>query len=468
MRALKSAVTSVAILLSCTLLTAQTSGIMSDFMGEPPQFIYLYDEVEALTGEKEFVEVLTVSSQGHFEFPEFENSSERVVVLESPPWIWRAIVNPQSTDTLILHFPSNGPTKLRGVPARYSYTLNSLDSSTLDVYEGFKSRVDELDYLSAYDRMAQSGAVGGAVSLVDNKYLDSLDAVFHAEFMNVIESELISSSQFYTDLVMALNWKWRRESGEKPEDLMSSWRSQGGMSRGRTLMQRLNSPGWVQSWAEVHYDWFEGATHELNSYVIKGDVDSIAHYLACSEEEAHLAMWWWDLNAPTQMTSGWWARYKNTPIGMLRSNSLANEDLFTSENFLDQRWTTPSNDIVYTEELYGTWTAILVLKYESMASLREWGAFRGISESIGVKRNDIRFLILCIDGSEESWKKVLRNRTSTDEMVRWVGTDARWMNGLDINSVPQVVVVTPGLDIYNFTAPLPSLGLRRYLKLLPR
>ena len=244
--------------------------------------------------------------------------------------------------------------------------------------------------------------------------------------------------------------------------------SAGGMSRGRTLMQRLNSPGWVQSWAEVHYDWFEGATPELNSYVFKGDVDSIAHYLACSEEEAHLAMWWWDLNAPTHMTSGWWARYNNTPIGMLRSNSLANEDLFTSENFLDQRWTTPSNDIVYTEELYGTWTAILVLKYESMACLREWGAFRGISETLGVKRNDIRFLILCIDGNEESWKKVLRNRTSTDEMVRWIGTDARWMNGLDINSVPQVVVVTPGLDIYNFTAPLPSLGLRRYLELLPR
>ena len=77
MRALKSAVTSVAILLSCTLLTAQTSGIMSDFMGEPPQFIYLYDEVEALTGEKEFVEVLTVSSQGHFEFPEFCGGAHR-------------------------------------------------------------------------------------------------------------------------------------------------------------------------------------------------------------------------------------------------------------------------------------------------------------------------------------------------------------------------------------------------------
>ena len=108
-----------------------------------------------------------------------------------------------------------------------------------------------------------------------------------------------------------------------------------------------------------------------------------------------------------------------------------------------------------------------MIKYESIECLREWEAFRGISETIGIKRNDIRFLILCIDGSEESWKKVLRNRTSTDEMVRWVGTDVRWMNGLDINSVPQVVVVTPGLDIYNFTAPLPSLGLRKYLERLP-
>ena len=107
--------------------------------------------------------------------------------------------------------------------------------------------------------MSQSGAVGGAVSLVDNDYLDSLDAVFKAEFMIVLENELISSSHFYTDLVMALYWKWRRESGEKPKDLVSSWKSQDGMSRGRPLMQRLNSPGWVQSWAEVHYDWFEDA-----------------------------------------------------------------------------------------------------------------------------------------------------------------------------------------------------------------
>ena len=125
-------------------------------------------------------------------------------------------------------------------------------------------------------------------------------------------------------------------------------------------------------------------------------------------------------------------------------------------------------DIVYVDELYGKWTVILVVKHESMASQREWGAFRSISETIGIKRDDIRFVILCIDGDEENWQKVLRNRENTSEVVRWVGTDARWMNGLDINSVPQVVVVTPALDIYNYAAPLPSLGLGKYLEILPK
>ena len=156
--------------------------------------------------------MITVDAKGGFTLPIWPTKGERVVVLESPPWAWRAVINPKSSDKLLLHHPQNGPTKPRGVPARYSY---SSEESSLSIYEEFKKRIDELDYLSAYDRMAQSGAVGGAKMLVNNKYLDSLDSIFHAEFTSVIEKELISNSPFYTDLVMALNWKWRRESGEK-------------------------------------------------------------------------------------------------------------------------------------------------------------------------------------------------------------------------------------------------------------
>ena len=349
------------------------------------------------------------------------------------------------------------------MPARYSY---SSDESSLSIYEEFKKRVDELDYLSAYDRIAQSGAVEGATMLVNNKYLDSLNAVFHTKFTSVIEQELIADSPFYTDLVMALNWKWRRDSGEQSADLRRSWVSQGGMENGRSLYELLKSPGWVQSWAEVHFDWFEYDRKELNTFVPEGNVKAIAKLLGCSTDQAQLAMWWWDLNAPSQMTSGWWARFHSTEIGKMRSRS--SEDLFTSKNFPDRIWTTPSKDIVYVDELHGKWTAILVVKYESIASQREWGAFRAISETIAIKRDDIRFVILCIDGDEENWQNVLQRRENTSEVVRWVGNDARWMNGLDINSVPQVIVVTPALDIYNYAAPLPSLGLRKYLEILPK
>ena len=442
---------------------AQTTGQVTDFPDEPPQFIYLYEEVEALTGEREFVDMITVDALGGFALPNWESKGEKVIVLESPPWVWRVVINTESIDNLLLHHPPNGPTKLRGVPARYSY---SSDESALTVYEEFKKRVGELNYLSTYDRMAQSGAVGGATNLVNNKYLDSLDAVFHAEFTSVIEQELIANSPFYTDLVLALNWKWRRESGEQSSDLRDSWVSQGGMENGRNLFELLKSPGWVQSWAEVYFDWFDDDRQLLNTLVAEGNVSAIANHLKCSEDQAQLAMWWWDLNTPSQMTSGWWARYNTTEIGLIRSES--HDDLFTSESFLDQRWTTPSTDIVYVDELYGKWTAILIVKHESMASQIEWGAFRDISETIGIKRDDIRFVVLCIDGDEGKWQSVLRNRKSTSEVVRWVGTDARWMNGLDINSVPQVVVVSPALDIYSYAAPLPSLGLKKYLEILPK
>ena len=40
-------------------ILAQTSGQLSDFPYQPPQFIYLYEEVEALTGEREFVDMIT-------------------------------------------------------------------------------------------------------------------------------------------------------------------------------------------------------------------------------------------------------------------------------------------------------------------------------------------------------------------------------------------------------------------------
>ena len=156
--------------------------------------------------------MIAVGDNGEFTLPYFTDDTESVIELESPPFKWTVIVSKAFTDTLILHKPANGPTKLKGVPARYS--LSSAESP-LSEFENFKKRTAELDYLSAYDRMAQSGAVGGAKGLVDKKYLDSLDAVFHAEYSSVIERDLISKSQYYSDLVIASGWRWRREAAKR-------------------------------------------------------------------------------------------------------------------------------------------------------------------------------------------------------------------------------------------------------------
>ena len=48
---------------------AQTTGQITHWLDEPPQFLFLYQELEALTGESIFVDMLTVDSEGKFNPP---------------------------------------------------------------------------------------------------------------------------------------------------------------------------------------------------------------------------------------------------------------------------------------------------------------------------------------------------------------------------------------------------------------
>ena len=77
-------------------------------------------------------------------------------------------------------------------------------------------------------------------------------------------------------------------------------------------------------------------------------------------------------------------------------------------------------------------------------------------------------MVLSVDEKEEQWNQVLKYRESTGEVVRWVGADTRWLDGFGISSVPQVVIVTPGIEIFNMGAPSPSNGLLRFLENLPQ
>ena len=54
--------------------------------------------------------------------------------------------------------------------------------------------------------------------------------------------------------------------------------------------------------------------------------------------------------------------------------------------------------------------------------------------------------VLSVDGSEEHWRATLGHRESIKERVRWVGRDPGWWDRLDVERLPQVVVVKPNGD----------------------
>ena len=441
---------------------AQTEihGKMLGWDSDPPQFLFYYQELESFSGAKELVDIISIGLDGRFTI-ETKVSYTHVATFEAPPYAWNLIVEPASGDSIYLNKPKGGPTKLRGVYGSYSFS-NS-DSHPYTVYSDFSEQLKKLEGLVMYDRMAQSGAIKGGSSLVNKTYLDSVDAVFDSLYFRSMDA--VGSSAFYADLIHAKKLQWMRESGEADEKIQSTWRTYNGESR--EFYEKVSSPGWCSSYVIANGNWFEKSNAGLSSWVSSGRVDSISDYLKCTETDAQIAMWWWDIASPSQMTSGWWARYDGTAVGKMRSLKLNEKLTFNSDSFLDQKWTTPSSDIVSVDELYGKWTVILIVKYGSTLSLREWNALRSVEESIKLNRNDLRFMVLSIDEKEELWNKVLKYRESTGEMVRWVGADTRWLDGFGISSVPQVVVLTPGIEIFEMSAPSPSKGLLMYLENLP-
>ena len=434
---------------------------MRGWHGDPPQFLFYYQELESFSGAKKLVDIISVGLDGRFTI-EASDSYTHVATLEAPPYAWNFILEPLSNDSIYLEKPEGGPTKLRGVYGRYSFSNSESHPHT--AYSEFSNQVRDLENLVMYDRMAQSGAVSGGTSLVNSAYIDSVDAVFDSLYFSALDAS--SQSPFYADLIQAKKLQWMRESGAKEEDVQLVWNQYD--SATRSVDEKVTSPGWCSSYVMTHGDWFNNADLSLTSWVSSGQVDCIASYLNCTEEEAQIAMWWWDIAAPSQMTSGWWARYDKSEIGQLRSLKLNEDLLFNSNTFIDQKWTTPSSDIVSVDELYGKWTVILIVKYGSTLSLREWNALRSVKKSIKLARNDLRFMVLSIDEKEEQWNKILKYRESTGEVVRWVGADTRWLDGFGISSVPQVVTVTPGIDIFNTGAPSPSNGLLKFLENLPQ
>ena len=135
-------------------------GRMSGWGGEllePPSFLFMYEELDGMVGNRTLLDVLVISSEGEFSFQR-PSKSTRVYAFEAPPWSWKVLVRPDGmeVDTLTLLRPSKGPSRIRGVMAKSNW---GSDHPSLK-YDSLRMFVAELDALVMYDRMALSCAVG--------------------------------------------------------------------------------------------------------------------------------------------------------------------------------------------------------------------------------------------------------------------------------------------------------------------
>jgi hypothetical protein len=412
----------------------------SELGSEIPSFIYLYEILEGVEGVKKFVDIISVSSQGEFTFLEPEEYT-RVYEFESPPWSWKVLVRPDGLekDSLYLIKPNVGVRRLRGNSARAVWG----DGHPLFQYDSLILLASKLDRLVLYDRMILSGSVGGARSSADTVFIDSINQVFEKACFQLLSSEDFRQEPYYADLVRSRLWQWRRDSGWGSERLKEMWCEEMEFDTSRSKVEKARSPGWCSSWIDVHGEWIEGVEN----------LDSIDMEM----NELDFAMWWRDIIEPHSTASIWWDKNPDSSLAELRA--LRNIEPWNKNDLLKNVWTTPSLDLVPFDELEGYWSVILVVKNGSGSSLKEWGAFRAVENSLKTNRKNLQFVVLCIDGTQKEWESLLSKRISISETLRWVGADCRWLDGFEINSIPQTIIITPSLQIYSNSSLRPSHGL---------
>jgi len=330
-------------------------------------------------------------------------------------------------------------------------------------YDSLRMFVAELDALVMYDRMALSGAVGSGESLTDSNFTDSIDIIFEDACSKLLSDIHFINTPHYRDLVFALRMQWKRDSGFSSEMLRKVWQKETQADTTRTLLEKVQSPGWCSSWIEINNNWYNEVAEasDLVSWINTNSSDSIALSLGCTLDEVDVAMWWWEISEPNSIASLWWSNNLDTPISSLRSFNGPNK--WSSLELLSQVWTTPSLDVVSVDELYGKWSVVLVVKSRSSASMREWSAFRAIESSLLSSHKDIQFVVLSVDGTQLEWDVLVNSRNSSSDILRWVGADTRWLDGLSIVSTPQVIILDPNLEVHSFSNRLPSQGLLKVL-----
>lgn len=413
---------------------------------------------------------LLVDDMGLTRWPSVDDG---VYTLEWLPWAWTIVVEAscaqQGKDTIELVIPSRKPRSLRGNEAPVKYREEH-PASTLASFNDFgQSMLDTLNV----DQLLAVGAVGGGGAEVEEAKRRLALARARMDARVEHDRHRFEPNSMWEDLWKAAVIELRLSLGVSATDAAATDMAPKEALKmhphgdSRDWAERLRSPGWCSSWRWEHERWWDD--DEIRAlpwrhWVSKGQSDSLLAHTSWSLEELHVAMWLGLEESWSNEAKQWWdVRWRDQCMvaEVRRTSDQASAYLLTGQSWADKFWMTPSRSLEPGWAGQGQWMVWLVVKEGSASALREWTMWRDISTKQPL--HGVGWGVLSVDATEEEWAQTLSHRTSTKELLRWVGRDPAWWDRLDMVGLPQAILIRPDGVVDSHHAPLPSEGLRNHL-----
>lgn len=429
--------------------------------------------VDAATGLRAYWGAGMPDEMGRFEVTAGEglDRPERVE-LEAPPFLWRAWVRPGEPAVLVLVRPGRAPARLRGVAGSTRWEGAHPEA----VLDSLAQLQDRLLRESAYDLTVGSGAVSGGRSLVAPGRMDSIWGVYNRawdEARAKLRTEDAPGS--WEDALWALRAGWTAvaaPTAAEQEALLAGLRGRLAQEGASGVLQ---SPAALEAWSVALRSWWTRPACDaldLHRACRDGDWEAVGKAMGmpdASREEWELAWWVRARQAGLEAVEPVLRHLPfQAPMAQVWDRLLASPAPGTPGFPVgDIQWTTPSGDWERRSETADTpWTLLLVVRAGSSAADVERQVFETIRKRLD--RRDWAFIVLSVDGREADWERTASQRLSNREIVRWIGSDARWMEALGVVTVPQLVAIDGTGAISAQVNALPSQGLEGQIQQILR
>ena len=452
----------------CVLLQAQTDLVIHwvDATGSPApatttlgHTLHVGAWIDGVTQLSVQGQDLVVDDMGWCAWPKV---SSGVYVLESLPWEWVLVVDEalSGLDTITLVVPDAPQAKLRGNSGVVKYEGNHPGTALGEVQAWVRTHLDSLDL----DQLIATGSVGSSEAARMEASQNLRAALDSGRSQMLGFAERFEPNTMWGDLFAYECMAWQMSLGAKVNEF-DPFRGKGMPVDPRSMAEKLASPGWCESWRFKSESWLDNLSEQgmpWRRWVGYGQTYSLVQALGWSVNEIHLTLWMASDEQPRGAFNTWWEARCRDQCEVAEARRLAEQTQRyprTAQSWGDLMWMMPNGDIepARASESNSKWFVWLVVKDGSTTALRERAVLRSFMERLDVKQ--VGWGVLSVDDSKEEWRRTLSDRMSTKERVQWVGRDPAWWDRLQLQGVPQVVLVKPDGTIATHQARLPSEGL---------